>query len=392
MPKKKIKSKSATKPQKRAPNRQPKGDLSALAYPQHLSENHLIEELRQTVEKLRIFDSLGKTLTSSLDLTEILRIVVEKLGSLVRCKHFGLVLLDKSSDQFYFEFPSQLQDKRPSFVLGRGLLGRCLERGKGGFYAKPEEDPGFDVEIDAVVVSHPSSMITLPIMSRGSVLGLLAFFTEKEEEPFTEEKFRLLETFGDYVAIAVENARNFKAVKELTIADDLTKLYNSRYLRLGRERELARSERYHENFSIVFMDLDNFKQINDQHGHLIGSQLLKDFGEFLLSEIRTSDVAIRYGGDEFVLVLPRTTKKETLTFISRLREVLGQRSFLTAKHMNVHITASFGVATFPEDGKNIDHLITAADKAMYVVKKGTKDGVFAAQRPVTLVGSKPKNS
>lgn len=363
----------------------------ALAYPKHLAESQVVEELRQTVQKLRIFDSLGKTLTSSLDLSEVLRIVVEKLGGLVESKHFALLLVDDSSNHFYFQFPKNPDEQVKSFELGHGILGWCLERGRGALFANPIEDPLFNPEIDGMVVKEPSSMITLPIMSRGAVLGLLVFFRAKNEKIFTYEHFRLLETFSDYVAIAVENARNYKHVQELTVTDDLTKLYNSRYLHLILEREIARSERYKEDLSLVFIDLDNFKQINDRNGHMAGSTLLKEFGDFLLSAIRTSDVAIRYGGDEYVLVLPRTTKKDALVFVNRVVESLHNHVFLKTKHLNIKMTGSFGIATFPEDGKNMDQIISAADKAMYIVKKGSKDGVYAVSRPVTLIGSKLKS-
>jgi diguanylate cyclase (GGDEF)-like protein len=359
-----------------------------LAFPNHLTENETIEELRQTVQKLRIFDSLGKTLTSSLDLSDVLRIVVEKLGSLVECHHFALLLLDEASNEFFYEFPKEIAEQKNSFPLGRGILGRCLERGRGELFSDPVNDPLFDEEVDGLVLKQPTSIITLPIMSKGSVLGLIAFFKEKNESIFTIEQFRLLETFSDYLAIAVENARNYKSVQELTVTDDLTKLYNSRYLHLILERELARGERYKESLSVVFIDIDNFKKVNDLHGHMAGSQLLKEFGEFFLSVVRLSDVAIRYGGDEFVLVLPKTTKKEALLFVERARENLHSHVFLKQKHLNIKATASFGIATFPEDGKTIDQIISAADKAMYIVKKGDKDGVYAANRPITLIGSK----
>lgn len=383
---------STKKPKKTPKKKAVKAEMrpEALAYPKHLAESQVVEELRQTVQKLRIFDSLGKTLTSSLDLSEVLRIVVEKLSAVVECKHFALLLIDNSSNEFYYQFPRDLAEQRHSFTLGRGILGRCIERGKGDLFIQPVSDPLFDPEVDGLVIKKPKSMITLPIMSRGSVLGLLTFFREKNEAAFTDEQFRLLQTFGDYVAIAVENARNFARVQELTVTDDLTKLYNSRYLHLVLEREIARSERYKENLSIVFIDLDNFKNINDKNGHMVGSTLLKEFGEFLLTMIRTSDVAIRYGGDEFVLVLPRTSKAEALTFVNRLVETLHNHVFLKSKHLTIKMTASFGIATFPEDGKTIDAIISAADKAMYYVKRGTKDGVYAVSRPVTLIGTKNK--
>ncbi len=368
-------------------------DPSPILFPLALTESDVIQELRQTIQKLRVFDSLGKTLTSSLDLSEILPTIIEKLGGLVNSKHFGLVLLDQSSNECYFEFPKT--DKQSlSFPLGKGLLGKCLERGKGGLILSPALDPSYDRNIDGIIVPHPTSFILLPIMSRGAVLGLLAFCTNEGEKPFTDENFRTLEVFSDYLAIAIENARNFQQVKELTVTDDLTKLYNSRYLHLVLERELARSERYREQLTLVFIDIDNFKTVNDSHGHMMGSQLLKEFSEFLISSIRTSDVAIRYGGDEFILVLPRTNKTDALIMVKRAHEALHEQHFLKSKHLNLKVTASFGIATFPEDAKTIDALINAADNAMYLVKRGTKDGVHAASRqPMTLVGSvynKPK--
>lgn len=376
------------RPKKPSKGKTRKPTPADLAFPQHLIESQLVEELRETVQKLRIFDSLGKALTSSLDLTEVLRIVVEKLGGLVASKYFALLMVDDSSNHFYYQFPKTSDEQSNSFNLGRGILGWCLERGKGHLFSQPAEDPMYDEEVDGVVLKDARSMITLPIMSRGSVLGLLVFFRDQDEASFTDEHYRLLQTFNDYVTIAVENARNYKYVQELTVTDDLTKLYNSRYLHLVLERELARSERYKEDVSIVFIDIDNFKSINDKNGHMVGSSLLKEFGDFLLSMIRTSDVAIRYGGDEFVLVLPRTGKKDALIFVNRLVETLHNYVFLKQKHLNIKMTASFGIATFPEDGKNIDQIISAADKAMYIVKRGSKDGVYAVTRPVTLIGSK----
>jgi len=362
-----------------------------LLLPVQLSENEVIKELRQTVEKLKVFDSFGKAITSSLDLTDVLRILVEKLGVLVHTKHVALLMIDAETSDAYFEFPQNLRDKRLSFPLGQGILGRCIERGKGGVFLNPSTETGYHQGVDAAIVQNPTSIMTLPIMSRGSVMGLLAFFTEKEGVPLTDESFRAIETFSDYLSIAMENAKNYQRVRELTVTDDLTKLYNSRYLHLVLERELARSERYQEHFSLVFIDLDNFKNINDQNGHMVGSLLLKEFGEFLVQAIRTSDIAIRYGGDEFVLVLPRTTKAEAVQFVTRARDSLKEHIFLKTKQLNLKTTASFGISTFPEDGKNIDQLISAADKAMYYVKRGSKDGVYAASQPATLIkGERPQ--
>ncbi len=356
--------------------------------PLDLLESRVIQDLQQTVQKLLVFDSLGKTLTSSLDLSEVLRIVTEKLGQLIQCQHFALVLQDSASGEFYFEHPRDPALPRTSMMNGRGLLARALERGRGEVIVEPLKDPLFVPALDGLIVNRPSSLMTLPIMARGSVLGLLAFFRTETEAPFTPDDFKTVETFSDYISIAVENARNYKHVQDLTISDDLTKLYNARYLHLVLEREIANSARYSEDMSLVFIDLDNFKQVNDQHGHMIGSHLLREFGDFLLSMVRLTDVAIRYGGDEFVLVLPRTSKKDAIIFVERVVESLRNFHFLKTKHLHIKITASFGISSLREDGNTIDQLITSADKAMYHVKKGAKDGVHASGRLVVMVPKK----
>jgi diguanylate cyclase (GGDEF)-like protein len=357
----------------------------SLGLPAEITESEVIKELRQTVQKLKVFDSLGKAITASLDLKDILRIIVEKLGALIESRHVALLMLDPETNDCYFEYPLELKEKKASFPIGHGLLGRCLERGRGGVFLPPLEDSGFQADIDALVIAKPSSVMTLPIMSRGSVLGLLVFYTQENENPLGEEQFKTVETFSDYLSIAVENASNFQKVRELTVTDDLTKLYNSRYLHLVLERELARSERYQEQFSLVFIDLDNFKKINDSSGHMAGSLILKEFGDFLVRAIRISDIAIRYGGDEFVLVLPNTSKNEAVQFVTRARETLNQSVFLKSRGLSIKCTASFGISSFPEDGRSVDQLISAADKAMYMVKRGSKDGIQAYTQPATMI-------
>ena len=352
-------------------------DLRSLAFPKHLQENQVILELRQTVEKLKIFDSLGKTLTSCLELSEILRLVISKFGSLVETPYLGLVLVDPDSNEFYFQYPQSTSRTKKSYLIGRGLIGSCLERGRARLAENPMEEDQYDEEIDSYIVAEPESMICLPIVSRGSVLGVLVFVTSEAEPPLTREKLLLIETFADYLAIAVENATNYQKVQDLTITDDLTQLYNSRYLPVVLERELARARRYDECLSLVFIDLDNFKLVNDKFGHMAGSQILTEFGDFLFHQIRTTDIGIRYGGDEFVLVLPKTPKKDAIRVVQRAIEDLRGHVFLKNKNLNIQITASFGISTFPEDAGSIDALIAAADRAMYHVKRTTKDGLYA---------------
>lgn len=375
------KKKKTTKRKKKKSVKKP--DLRLLAYPDQLNENKVIEELRATVEKLKVFDALGKTLTSCLELEEILQLVVSKFGDLVETQHLGLVLLDSASNQFQFHYPKPSDLKHQGHRIGQGLIGKCLENGRAKLYHDPQTEKNFDPKLDGLILKNPKSMICLPIISKGVILGALIFATEQGAPSFNPEQLTTLETFSDYLAIAVENASNYQKVQDLTITDDLTQLYNSRYLPVVLEREIARARRYNEDVSLVFLDLDNFKSVNDEYGHLAGSTLLTEFGDFLYHQIRTTDIGIRYGGDEFVLVLPRTSKTDAIRVVERAIEDLHTKVFLQSKGLNIPLTASFGIATFPEDTGSIDGLIAAADKAMYEVKKTSKDGLFAINAKVS---------
>jgi diguanylate cyclase (GGDEF)-like protein len=365
---------------------------SKLAYPAHLNENEVIEELKLTVQKLRTFDALGKTLTSSLELSQVIQNIVQQIGSLVKCEHVSLVLHNPTIKRFCFEYPDQGDKKAAnSFEAGEGILGSCLEVGRGELiHDSPKKDPRYNAKIDGRVFKDAKSMMTIPIITRGNAIGVLALATDNNHASFTNEDLQMVETFSDYISIAIDNSLNFNQVRELTIQDDVTRLYNSRYLQLVLERELARSNRYGDDLSIVFIDIDDFKKVNDSNGHLYGSELLKEFGEFMIECLRTSDVAIRYGGDEFILVLPSTNKENSLRTVNRILTSLRSHNFLESKGKKIKMTASFGIASFGDDGKTMHELIEAADKAMYYVKRGAKNSVYTANRPATLAGTHSK--
>ncbi len=173
---------------------------------------------------------------------------------------------------------------------------------------------------------------------------------------------------ADFAAIAIDNAHNYKRVSELVITDDLTGLYNARHFQELLEYEIARSLRYNTSVSMLFFDLDHFKSVNDNYGHLVGSRMISEVGHLIRQNIRTSDRGARYGGDEYVVILPNTPKEGGIAVAGKLLEMLNRHSFTTDSGEPVNISASFGVATFPEDGSDRISLIRAADSAMYDAK------------------------
>jgi diguanylate cyclase (GGDEF)-like protein len=168
-------------------------------------------------------------------------------------------------------------------------------------------------------------------------------------------------------------------LQQKTVQDDLTTAFNRRYLDAYLDEELERDRRYGRTFSILFFDLDHLKDVNDRHGHLAGSRVLREVAQLIQSKLRKSDRIFRYGGDEFVVTLPETGVEGALRVAHRLRRAVRSHRFLAVEGLVVTLTASFGVATFPHDGSSQEELIRTADQAMYRVKTQTRDGVAARE-------------
>jgi two-component system cell cycle response regulator len=179
-------------------------------------------------------------------------------------------------------------------------------------------------------------------------------------------------------AIALDNAVRMQRAEELSVTDDLTQLYNSRYLSQVLRRETKRAIRSSRPVSVLFIDLDGFKSINDTHGHLFGSRALVEAAGVIRACARETDVVSRFGGDEFALVLPDTGSDGAVYVGERIRERLAAHRFLERDGLSIALTASVGVATLPDVATTAEGLIQAADRAMYFVKDRGKNGIKAA--------------
>lgn len=335
-------------------------------------------ELQQLRSEIELLNDISKTLTSSLDITEVLKILMVKVGQFLKAKNWSLLLLDEERQTLRFEIAV---GEASEVLLGKelplyeGVAGWVARSGRSELISNVKEDKRFCSRFDSEANFETKSIVCVPLINKGKVLGVIELVNKIEEGRFTEFDMRLLKTIADFTAIAIDNARNFKRVNELVITDDHTSLYNVRFMYDYLKREVENTIRNGSALSLIFFDLDHFKKVNDVYGHMCGSALLREIGYFIKKVINPQFIPIRYGGDEFVIILPNTKKNDAFEFAKSLREQIIQHSFLNDMGLSLQVRASYGVATIPDDAKDWNTLIALADSAMYRIKESTRDAV-----------------
>jgi diguanylate cyclase (GGDEF)-like protein len=253
--------------------------------------------------------------------------------------------------------------------LGEGVAGWVASTGN----PLVVPDVALDPHWSAFANKHPDlkikSIACVPVRSANKTLGVIQLLNSKLDL-LSEYSISFLRILCDYAAIAIQNARSMTLIQELTITDDVTGLFNARHLYTMLDDQVAQGQ----VFSLMFVDLDRFKLVNDTHGHLIGSRLLAEIGGLLKRCLGPSNAAFRYGGDEFVALLPGMGKSAASGTTMALREDLRSARFLEGAGLSLSVSGSFGLATYPEDGNTVPTILRAADTMMYEAKI-TRDSV-----------------
>ena len=340
------------------------------------------ETARQALE-LNIFHDVAKALTSSLDLDSILQTIMEKMAEYFQPDTWSLLMVDENDELYFAIAVGTAADalKNVRLKVGEGIAGHVAKYGEKLIVPDVRTDRRFSARVDTMTQHETRSIICMPLKAKLRVLGVMQLVNVDMEHFGDQERF-FLQSICDYAAIAIENARSVEKIQELTITDDCTGLFNARHLYKTLEREVYRSARFGYEFSVLFIDLDYFKQVNDTHGHLIGSKLLAEIGYLIKAQLRLIDFAFRYGGDEFVVLLPQTSKDAALVVAHRLRDSLRASVFCKEEGLNLNVRASMGLATYPHDAKSPHEIIRQADQMMYAVKNSTRDNIGIAHRGV----------
>jgi diguanylate cyclase (GGDEF)-like protein len=313
------------------------------------------------------------------DARRIVELAMTQIGHLTRVREWLLLLSVNGEETLVVEqFSGRgLAALRGSTVFaGEGLIGRAAQRRQvivSGPAPRPPS-PGADLEGRL----GASSLVAVPLLSRGRLIGVMVLVGRGSRRRLGADDARLATLLLEPVAVALDSAILLRRSEELSVTDDLTKLYNSRFLNAALKREVERSRRYRVPVSLIFLDLDGFKNVNDQHGHLCGSRTLVEVGAVIRGTVREIDIVARFGGDEFCVILPQTGIEGARVIAERIRERIAARVFMQSHGLEVRITASFGIAAYPMHGATQDDLIAKADQAMYGAKAAGKNSVRSA--------------
>jgi diguanylate cyclase (GGDEF)-like protein len=323
---------------------------------------------RIPLDDLLVFHRLARSLTESFDLDAILRTILDHMERFIDAELWTLLMVDRGTQELYYALAAggeeaALRDLRVK--VGEGVAGWVAEHGETLIVPEALDDPRLK---EPFPVRHKvRSVIALPLRGRKGTHGVIEILNPRAGQ-LNDYTIAFLHILADHAAIAIENAHDVARIQQLTITDDTTGLFNVRHLYDVLGRELERSAAASRPVSLAFIDLDQFKLVNDVHGHLIGSELLARTGQRMRELSRKQDYCFRYGGDEFAIMMPDTDAYTAMEQATTLHRALLSTRFRMKNDLQLTVSASVGLSTAPRDGTSVHAIIGAADTRMYAVK------------------------
>ncbi|MHB9035659.1 MAG: diguanylate cyclase [Armatimonadota bacterium] len=329
-------------------------------------------------ELISLFE-IAQTLSSTLELDEVLALLAHKTRRLCDAATCAVFLVDQSHSHALTARAAagrwQEIIRGAGATVGRGVTGKAAAHLSP--YVGNYDPNDLTLGMDGHLASSFKSCLVAPVCSFGQLLGTINLYDDAAHA-FSSDDLRTLTFVASTAALAIQNASAFEQVRDSSVRDPLTGLYNGRYLRTHLERELRRASRRDEAMSVIGIDLENFKAVNDSLGHLKGDVVLKDAAVIFQAQLRDYDQVFRNGGDEFVVVLPSTPECEAGRIAERIQQRIEHYARQFAGATSAPLGASVGIATYPNDAGDLETLLAAADAAMYRDKRARKRDRLAA--------------
>lgn len=347
-----------------------------------LENHHLHQELYLKFDRFAAVLELTKVITPIQNYETLLRTILDLSAGLLKAEQGSLMLLDHETEDLLLEAKKGVVNgvkEKLRINRGEGIAGRVAERGEAIVVQNLENDPRIKQKNRQHYKTR--SFVCVPLKIEDRIIGVLNLSDKTSGEVFDEEDLNLIQSFATHAAIVMERnvfINKTEELKKLTITDSLTGVLNRRYLYERLKDEVARSERHGHRLSLLMLDLDGFKQCNDIFGHLFGDRILKGIAEVLLSTVRSIDIVARYGGDEFMIILPETAEPVAIEIAERLRNNVAQQSVRpedAAGSGPSTLTVSVGIVCYPVHGKTIEVLLENVDKALYRAKNKGKNRI-----------------
>jgi diguanylate cyclase (GGDEF)-like protein len=344
-----------------------------------MENNGLHQDLYQRFERLNAVSKLTETITTTQNYQVLLQTILEQSADLLLAEQGSLMLIDQETNALLVEASKGAMggDKdKIRIPKGEGIAGKVADLGVPMLVENIEQDPRIGKKSRSRYKT--SSFVSVPLKTEQRIMGVLNLTDKTTGEAFNEEDLQLAQAFAAHAAAVLERvalSEQMDKLKKLSITDDLTGLFNRRYLLDRMEEELSRSQRYDRQMSILMLDLDHLKQFNDSFGQPTGDRILAGVAVTIMNSIRSIDIAARYGGDEFVVILPETDMDTALLIAERIRSSIAETP-PTATRDNaspVRLTVSIGIACCPQHGETVDGLLKCVDEALYRAKDRGKN-------------------
>jgi diguanylate cyclase (GGDEF)-like protein len=347
---------------------------------------HQVLEQQQAVRRMEYalqlnrYMEIGKALTSTLNVRHVLSILLDRVSQTIRARGMLVFMIDRPHNELFLRDSKgfglgQLGNFR--IPLGQRLCELVCKRMTSVVVEDILSSEARKTLPPRILELIRKSALFVPLKIGEKAVGFLGAVDVEDIHLFREEHRPFLEILADYVAVALANATNYETIDHLSITDDVTGFYNTRFLHRHLDHLLDLAARKDKAVSLVFFDLDNFKKTVDAHGHLLGSKVLKEVAAFVSRYLGEEDKMVRYGGDEYIIILPWQGREAALSKVRRIKGGLSRTRFLKNEGIKEKISASFGIATFPADASDKEDLLRQADHYMYQSKDSGKNRITA---------------